>query len=277
MAGPGKQYVVGKGKVYFDKFTPGTKTATGERYLGNSPELTVSQASETLDHIDADAGLNVKDEQITISNDMTGTIALDSIEVDNVALWFGGDIERTVIAAATEIVEPDFIAKRGTWVHLGKTADNPAGTRKVVNVTVAVITPPVAPATDPTVTLIDAADLEDNVEINLETGRIYIEPGAPLITNGTMLRVTYDQEALQTEIVISRGQEIRGSMRMISDNPVGDNKDFYWPYVKLTANGDFALKSDTWQQMSFNYEVLKRDDSTERLYIDNRPTASAVV
>lgn len=276
MAGPGKQYVVGKGRVFFDMYAVGTKNSTGERYLGNSPELTVSQASDTLDHIDADQGMNVKDEQITISNDMTGTIALDSIEVENVALWFGGDIENTTIAAAVGITDADFVAKRGTWVQLGKNADNPAGTRKVTNVTISTVVPPVAPATTPTVTAIDAAVLGDNVEINLETGRVYIEPGAPLIPNGTVLRVQYDQEALQTEIVIARGQEIRGALRMVSDNPVGDNKDFYWPYVKLTANGDFALKSDTWQQMSFNYEVLKRDDATERLYINNRPKASAV-
>lgn len=270
----GKKYVLGKGRLYFDQFAPGSKLSTGERYLGNSPELSTTQSQDTLDHIDADQGLNVKDESITISNELTGAFALDSIDMQNVALWFGGIVENAVVAAATAIVEPDTMVKLGTWFQLGRSADQPQGTRKVDNVVISTVVPGATPSDPVVVTALTADQVAANFEIDLEGGRVYIEPKAPDIEADTVLRFTYDQEALTSEVVIGRGDEVRGSLRFIANNPKGENKDYYWPYVKITSNGDYALKGDSWQQMSFNFEVLKRDDSTERVYITNRPATA---
>jgi hypothetical protein len=265
----GKKYVIGKGRLYFGAFAAGTKTSTGQRYLGNSPELSSNQSQDTLDHIDADQGLNVKDEQITISNDLGGAFALDSIDIANVALWFGGDVDKETVAAATAVAEPDFRMAPGTWHHLGKTADNPQGTRSVDNIAVIVVTAGVPG------TALDAAALAANFEFDLELGRMYMEPTSTLLTPAdTTLRVTYDQDAITNEIVIGKGQEIRGELYFQAKNPKGENKDYFWPYVKITANGDYALKGDSWQQMSFNYEVLKLNDTTERVYITNRPATA---
>lgn len=273
MAGPGKQYTIGKGKLYFDKFAPGSKIGTGERYLGNSPELTQSRAQETLDHIDADEGLNIKDESITITNDITGSFNLDSIDSENVAMWFGGDIDRGVIVAAVGQTEPDFVAQRGRSFQLGKTAAHPSGTRKITNVTIGIVTPGAAPTDPVVVTPLAPADFDGNVDIDLERARLYIEGDAPDIDNGDVLRVTYDQEGVTREIIIAKGQEVRGALRFISHNPVGQRKDYFWPYVTVTSNGDYALKGDDWQSMSFSFEVLKLDGSTERVYIDAVPSA----
>lgn len=271
----GKKYVLGKGRLYLALFGAGAKTsATGERYLGNSPELSTTQSAETLDHIDADQGLNVKDESITISNDLTGAFALDSIDMQNVALWFGGDIERQTVAAAVGIIEPDQTMKRGNWLQLGASPDLPQGTRSVDNVTISTVTPGATPSDPVVVTALSPTQLAANFEIELDSGRIYLEPAAPDVTDTTVLRVTYDQDALQNEIVIGKGQEIRGALRFLAKNPKGENKDYFWPYVKITSNGDYALKGDTWQQMSFNFEVLKLNDSTERVYVTNRPATA---
>jgi hypothetical protein len=272
MAGPGKQYVIGKGKLHFDQFATGTKIGIGERYLGNTPELTQSRSSDTLDHMDADEGLNVKDESITITNDITGSFSTDNIEPANVALWFGGDIDKSTIVAATAVVEPDFVATRGRSYQLGKTADTPQGTRSITNVTIATITPGALPADPVTVTPLPA--LDGNVDIDLDRGRVYIEPDAPDITDGDVLRVTYDQEGVSRQIIIAKGQEVRGALRFLATNPVGERKDYFWPYVKITANGDYALKGDDWQTMSFNFEVLKLDATTERVYIEALPAAA---
>ena len=87
MAGPGKNYTIGKGRLYFALFAPGSKTSViGERYLGNSPELTITREQETLDHIDADEGLNVKDESIVISNSLGGSFSTDNIDPENLAM-----------------------------------------------------------------------------------------------------------------------------------------------------------------------------------------------
>lgn len=270
----GKKYVIGKGKLFFDAFMAGAKLGTGERYLGNSPELSSNQTQDTLDHIDADQGLNIKDEQITISNDLGGAFALDSIDVQNVAMWFGGSIDKMTVAAATGLTESFTKAEwlPGGWKQLGADVNNPAGTRSIDNVVISKSVAGALPSDPRVVTPLTPQELADNFEIDLETARIYMEPNSTIITTADMvLEVEYDQDAITNEIIIGKGSEIRGALRFQAKNPKGENKDFFWPYVKITANGDYALKGDTWQQMSFNYEVLKKDDATERVYITNRP------
>jgi len=74
--------------------------------------------------------------------------------------------------------------------------------------------------------------------------------------------------------LIGATDTVYGALFFESDNPVGDNKNFWWPYVNLTPNGNFALKGDTWQMMSFTAEALKRDSSTQRVYL-YAPTSGA--
>lgn len=258
MAGIGKEYVIGKGRLFFNQFTPGTKVGTGELYLGNTPELSASSDSETLDHYDSDQGLNVKDESITVENSLTLTFTTDNISPENLTLWFAGDKARVTVTPATNVKER-FAVVRGRFYQLGVSQELPAGVRKVTNVSVSKV------ESNDTLTPITAAG---NVDIDLEHGRVYIEIDAADIQDGDTLEVTYDVEASTRTVIIGRGQEIRGSLRFISANPVGKQRHYYWPYVKLSANGDYALKGDEWQQMSFTAEVLKLDAQTERVYIE---------
>jgi hypothetical protein len=41
--------------------------------------------------------------------------------------------------------------------------------------------------------------------------------------------------------------------------------------VRLSPNGEYALKGDEWQQMSFNLDIQKLNDTTESIYVDGRP------
>lgn len=276
MAGPGKNYTIGKGRLYFAIFAAGSKTSViGERYLGNSPELTITREQETLDHIDADEGLNVKDESIVISNSLGGSFSTDNIDPENLAMWFGGPLARSVVTAALGVVDKDFTATRGRHHQIGATPEHPSGARNINNVKVAIVTPGATPEAPPVVT--ELPELEGNVDIDLERGRIYIESDAPDIDNNDVLRVTYDQEAMQRTVVIGRGDQLRGQLRFESTNPVGARNDYFWPYVSITANGDYALKGDEWQVMSFNFEVLKLDGTTERVYIDAGSSTPAPV
>ena len=62
-------------------------------------------------------------------------------------------------------------------------------------------------------------------------------------------------------------------MAFVANNAAGYNDDYYWPYVKLSPDGDFSLKGDEWLNMTFNFEVLKRDSLVERQYITRRRPA----
>lgn len=67
-------------------------------------------------------------------------------------------------------------------------------------------------------------------------------------------------------IIIGAAQSIYGALTYLEDNPIGTNRNLWCPYVNLKPNGNFALKGDTWQTMSFTARVLKRDNATERAY-----------
>lgn len=259
MADHENNYVVGRGKTYFDKFLPGTKTSTGERYFGNTPELSLNQSEETLDHWDSDSKLKVKDAQVSISNESSGTIVCDNVSAENLALWFGDDDGAGVvgISSATGLTQVVESATLGTYVQLGVSDAVPQGHGFLDNVVVKKGATTVAPA--------------GNYEVDLEMGRLYLFPAAVAIANGDELEVTFDAEAQSLDVVISKGSSIFGAVRFIADNAVGVNRDHFMPYVKLTSDGDYSLKGDDWQSMSFSLEILKKSTDTGRIYITTRP------
>lgn len=260
MAGPGKEYVIGKGKLYFDQFPPGSLTGTGEKYFGNTPELSTSSDQETLDHYDADEGLNVKDESVTIEDNQTGAFVTDNVSRENIALWFGGERSQVVQVAATGLSDT-FVVTRGAWYQLGTGALTPTGVRMVENV-VATLTPKGGGAPAPLAAL-------GNLDFDLEGGRVYVESDAPGVADGDTIEFSYDVQNDERDVTVGKGLEVRGALRFLSRNPIGSQTDYFWPYVKLTANGDLNLKGDEWQQIPFSFEVLKKG-TLDRVYIDNR-------
>ncbi len=258
-----ENYTLGRGELYFDKFVINTKNKTGERYLGNTPELSRTTESEDLPHYNSDRGVRVKDKSVLLEKTDSGTFVADEINNENVALWFLADVSvRTQAAAAT--VTQNIAANRlkpGTYIQLGESQANPTGAR---NVTVASVTS--NPVGTTFVVLTDYT-------VDAELGRLYIVPGGGI--DGTdPLIVTYATAASTREqIIVGDGTTIEGAMRFISYNPTGPRRDFFWPYVQLRADGDFAMKGDEWQQLSFAFDILKLDGyATE--YIDGRPTVA---
>lgn len=263
MADYDPNYVVGRGRLYFAPFLPGTrKLAAGELYLGNTPALSTTTDETTLDHYSSESGLKEKDESVTLQSDMTGSFDCDHISLDNIALFFQGDRLANVTTAATGL-EETFTAKRNRYFQLGVDLENGIpGVRHVENVTITADS--------------GAVTLTGNVEVDMEGGRIYIEADAPDITDDTEITVSYDVAAYTQDLVITKGQQTRGQLRFISDNAVGKNKDYFWPDVKLMPNGDYQLKGDDWQTMSFNFEALRRGNTSSRLLVNGDSTLTPV-
>lgn len=261
----GKQYVLGKGKVFFDRYPNGvTITANtqgeGERYLGNTPEFSTSASAENLDHFSSEGGLKTKDDSVQLSLDRTGSMTCDNVSNDNVALFFLGSKSTVAQTAQTGLQTEVNEAKRGHFYQAGASESNPAGLRNIKNV---VVKKGVAFGTTVTAS--------GNYQYDAELGRVYIEDDAPDI-NGVDIRIEFDTDASSREQVISGSNPIYGALRFVSDNPKGANRDFYFPYVKMAPDGDYALKGDEWQQIGFTFEVLKKADNIEAAYIDGRPT-----
>lgn len=247
---------LGRGKVYFSSFLPGTHTPAGERYVGNSPALSLTISQDKLDHFSSDGGVRVKDKSIILQVDYSGTLTLDDINIDNLALFFFGTKSTLAQTSATSQTQTFTNVIQGYGYALGQSGGVPTGVRNVTNVVVTVSSATKTLGTDYTV---DAA-----------RGIIYPVEGGGIADASTMV-VVYDRAAVSRTQVISGTTQLEGAMRYIATNPQGILMDYWFPYVRLGPNGDFALKSDEWQQLPLTVEILADTTTTPNkaaIYID---------
>lgn len=249
-----KNYTLGRGKLFVDLFDA-DGNSTGEFYIGNTTSLTVTGDEETLDHFDSDEGIREKDDYATLSVDTAIAFTTDDIQPENLAMFVKGEVVDLTTAADEDLTE-DITVRLGRFYQLGSSATNPSGLRQLANVV-----------------LTDAADAviaaEGNYTVDLALGRVFILEDAADIADEDIVTFTYDVLASTRTVVISRGEKAEGALRYISANPKGPQRDHYFPKVSITPDGDYELKGDTWQEMSFSGEVLKRT-GYEKHYIDGR-------
>lgn len=237
--------VVGRGRLFFNQFAAGTTTPTAEKFFGNVPSVQLAQQNTQLDHYSSKEGLKVKDRTVTLQNDHTITFSSDNMDVANLALWFLGATTTETTASATAATTT-WNAVLGSYFQLGVDADHPQGIRGVTDVTVVKTAVPGTP--------IVAAG---NYEVDLAGGRIYFESDAVDIADADPLTIGWTDGNGTRIFVIDQGIQVFGSLRFMSDNPVGSNKDFFWPYVQLSASGNLDLIADTWQTAQWQASVLK--------------------
>jgi hypothetical protein len=262
----GKNYTLGRGKVLFDRFDQNAvinndTKGEGYRYLGNSPAFSTTGSTEDLDHFDSDNGVKVKDDAVQLTMDRSGKVEIDNIDRENIALMFQGLASDLATVAAVGVVET-LTAKKGRFYQLGESQANPSGNRMVSNVVVKKGSPGFA-------TVVAAAG---NYEYDADLGHLFILADAADVPDDTVLQVTYDVAASSRGQVISGSTAIYGQIKFIANNPKGVNRDYYYPYVKLSPDGDYNLKGDDWLKMGFNFEILKRG-SLEAVYVDERAVA----
>lgn len=270
--------VLGRGRLFFDR-QDSKGNPTGERYLGNTPELNATQDVTTLDHFASDYGVKEMDDQMVLQNTRSGSFITDNISLENVAAFFGGQSSTVVNTQQSDVKEAlngGNQITRGRFYQLGQTVDEPQG---LGNIDAANFELYYASASASIV--IGSGDLSSvagltllpagNYELEADTGRVYIEPDAPDLVAASKLYAQYNRLAGSTDLFITSDDSVRGALRFISDNPKGLQMNYYWPEVTLTPNGDYALKGDDWQQLSFNFGVLKKDCNTPS-QITYRPT-----
>lgn len=248
-------YTLGRGEIYFGRFLTGTQTPEGERYLGNTPEFSMTLEPEMLDHFSSDRGIREKDDSVTLQINRTGAMTCDNIDPENLAILLMG--EKSVQAqAATPVVGEAVTAagKAGMWYQLGTSPTNPSGVRDVASVAIK------AGAT----TLV----LNTDYVLDAPLGRFQVVEGGD--GDGVALTADYTPAAKSRIRVLSKGDTIEGSLRFIAKNPKGAQFDYFFPWVKLTPNGDFQVKAEEWQTIPFNLEILKPADA-EAIYVDGRP------
>lgn len=109
-----------------------------------------------------------------------------------------------------------------------------------------------------------------NYTLDTDNGLLTIEVDAADIAEGDDLEVSYDYATTTRQRIISGSEPVEGAMIFIANNPKGHDFNYYLPWVKLSPNGDYALKGDDWQTIPFNLRVLKRTDQAA-ITVDGKP------
>ncbi len=255
-----KNYTLGRGKVSFSRFKTGTQVPAGFYYIGNTTEFNLTIESETLDHFSSDEGIREKDDSVPLEVTRTGSLITDNIDPKNVALFFFGTdstVTQAVVASSTETLT-DIL--KGHSYKLGVTPSNPTGYFGL------------NPTGFEASIAAGGTDLVLNTDytVNFDTGVITFLDTSTLAVDGVDVEVTFAVRASTRDRIISGSNPVEGAMMYIAFNPKGRNFDYYLPYVKITPNGDYALKGDEWQQIPFNIEALK-PTAGEAIYMDGRP------
>lgn len=247
------QLVLGRGEVYFDRFLPGTRIGTGERYIGNTPAFQVARTIERVGRARSYRGRKVETAGHVISESHKVNFTTDSISMENVAEWYGDDQSTSSIIAPVGFITEPFLMRRGRYYQLGSSIE-PSGVRGVEGVSLirGVVEIPMA----------------GNYEVDRAEGRIYVLPAALNLLDNTQVTVRFQYRRQRRLKAVSRPNEIHGALRFRSLNPYGPRKHLFMPFVRLMPRGSIDMKGDEYQQMMFEATAMRLGPNVEQVYID---------
>lgn len=251
------EYQIPRGRTFFDPYDA-NDALTGERFLGNCPGLTLTVATEKADHYSSESGLRQKDKSVIVQVDRTGKLNCDNMSLENVGMFFSGTAEAVAQTSASVSNEAHTV-KQGRYYQLGQSSSNPAGAKNVTSVVV----------TDVAGTTTHVLGTDYNLDA--ASGRIQILAGG--IADDEVIHVDYSRPVAAWErIKTGDASEIKGALRVISDNASGNQRDYYMPYVSLTPDGEIPIIAEgtDYASMGFGIEVLKPANA-EAIYVDGRP------
>ncbi len=239
--------VLSKGELYFNQFAEGTFVGEGEMYLGNTPGFSVASSFEELKRYTSYGGQQIELEGIKTREVQTADITTDNMVLENLALWFGGTVDDTGQEAVGTITET-FTVKRGRWYQLGTSFDQ-FGVRHVE--------PDIAFTKGGSPLAVDGNLTLDRVE-----GRFLVNTDAVNLADGDTISVSFQWRQSFSRDVRPSANEITGSLRYISKNPFGPDVSYFFPYVRIKANGEIDLKGEQWQEVSLDVEIRKLNPLT---------------
>ncbi|GEK71598.1 MULTISPECIES: phage tail tube protein [Halomonas] len=249
--------VIPAGRVYFNpKKTDGSGDYEGLRYFAQTTGFAITASSENLTVDDSDGAIAERIRDIPIRVTRSGRMTGRDISPDNVALFIVGGVS-DVTQDGTPVADEAIAVQPGRFYQLGASAANPGGVRNVSAVDV-------QDETD-TTTYVEGSDYVVHAEIGL----------LEILEGGTIseetLHVDYTPASETRSRVASHNDAPReGELRFFADNTDGDASDVFIPAVRLTPDGELALKGrDNPVEMAFAISVQKRD-GFEQVYVDGR-------
>lgn len=244
MTGEPTYLVLGAGRIFFDRFTPGTRIGEGEIWLGNVTDFSINRDLVFIDKYTSIAGARSIEKSVPIEERQTFRITCDAINIANVSLWFGAS-DSSDIRSALEPIEESLTVRRGRYYQLGLSIRPFIGTQHVDYVTVKK-GGSVVPAS--------------NYDLDKKSGRIQILASAVEIADSDTISVSFQVRAA-TVLSVAANTSVRaveGSLRFVGENIYGPNKTYFFPFVKIYAGRDISLVQSTqWQTIDFNGEAYR--------------------
>lgn len=254
------EYQIPRGRLYWDPRNA-LDQLTGEEEFGNCPSFNIAIETEKLEHFSSQTGLREKDDSRVVQVNRTATVTCDNVSFENLAKYLSGQVEtvtQTVdpVSAVTMAVIP------GRFYQLGRTDANPAGDRNISSLVV----------TDSTAVTTYVAG--EDYEVDLVKGRLQIRADGAIVAGD--IKVSYSKPA-KTWKRIKTGQasELRGAIRVVSDNAGSTNRDYYMPLCILKPAGELPVIAEEaeYVTMEFELEVLTPANGSA-IYLDDAPVAA---
>ena len=250
------ELVLGRGMVYFDRFAPGTTDSEGERYIGNTSTVQIGREIERVERMTSYRGQQVtKPGAVTAERHRINFIT-DNISIENISDWYGGMATDQLVQSGG-IVQETMTVRPGRIYQLGKSFRPFIGLRHVAYVLIRKNGVPINGS---------------NFTVDAERGRVEFALNAPDIAGPTEVAIQFDTRQHQRINVTSAPTEIYGSLRFVSDSAHGPNRDYFFPYVRLSPVGQIDLKGDEFQQMRFEATALRISPNTPQMIVDQKGT-----
>lgn len=250
----GRRIVVGSGKAYI------TLPGENERYVGDSTAFSISSESNvfTVQSGDGAIGRPLVSKISDIS--VTASLALHSVDENNLALWLAGEVGEVAAASGT-VTDESAIAKPGQWIVLGADKDQ--------------------------LNAVEAAGFQvqraSNNDVIAETGnwtldaangRLYIISGGAL-SDGEKLKIKYTVAAPK-RAQVKAGNLIQRevAVRYIEDDN-DEGFDYFLPRVIVRPEGAAELKSrESEQVFTLTMNVLPRTTDGATVITTSRKAAA---
>lgn len=250
-------FVLGSGKVYFATRTNGV--LAGEKLIQETPMLSFNVTGERVEHWTSDGTIAELALDVPTKVKRSGKFTCNDISDYNLALFAIGTVSTitTGVAAITASAINGGVALAvDTYYQLGLATHPHVGVRDIASVVL---------RTGAT-TYVEGT----HYTVNLELGRIYIPAGSTCI--GAIVTADYSTTvASWGQVATNDSGAFEGALRFVSDNTAGEDRDWYFPVVVLSAEGDSELKSrDKVQELGFNFSIQK-PSSGSAVYCNGRP------
>jgi hypothetical protein len=234
----GSNILLGRGKVYFDRFTA-LGARTGEVFLGNTPTFEITPSAEEIKkYSSASAGAPLIASDV-IRTSLALKIVGDEFNKENLAMVLYGDNSTLVQSTASVTNEAIASVTQGRYypvLHRGLTAVTVTG-----------------PSGTPTYTL------TTDYTIDAVSGRIYIVEGGT-ITTGLGIEVDYTYATIALPTV--RGMvatSVHGYLRFKSDNARGPNYEAEIWKAAVRSDGAVGFISDEYASWSMVGDIESDD------------------